>query len=266
MTVIPTAFIWKRAHSIAGLWLSAFLIQHLLVNSQAALFVGDDGEGFIRAANALESLPFLPILELLVLGVPILVHLVWGVQYLRTAKYNSASNDGTTPRMTAYPRNHAYTWQRITAWLLILGVLAHVVHMRFMERPEEIRINGDKIYRVQLKADEGLPTLASRLHVELSPDKEGEVIATAPDFGRAELLMVRETFKSPIMILLYTLFVLAACFHAFNGVWTFLIKWGVALNPRSQQLFRMLTTGLMIIVSFLGLAAVWGTYWVNLRQ
>ena len=82
----------------------------------------------------------------------------------------------------------------------------------------------------------------------------------APSFGIAELLMVRDTFKSPLMILLYTGLVLAACFHGFNGLWTFMISWGITLTARSQRLMRTLATGLMVLVTFLGLAAIWGTY------
>lgn len=36
---LPSAFIWRRAHSLTGLWLVLFLIEHLLTNSQAALFL-----------------------------------------------------------------------------------------------------------------------------------------------------------------------------------------------------------------------------------
>jgi len=79
------------------------------------------------------------------------------------------------------------------------------------------------------------------------------------------LLVVRETFKWPLMMVLYTIFVLSACFHAFNGLWTSLITWGVSLTERSQKMMRGLANTLMIVVAFLGLAAIWGTYWVNLR-
>ena len=101
--------------------------------------------------------------------------------------------------------------------------------------------------------------------MEKWPLKENEVVVVSPSFGMAELLMVREAFKRPVMILLYTGLVLAACFHAFNGLWTFMITWGVTLTSRSQQLMRTFATGLMVLVAFLGLAAIWGTYWINLR-
>jgi succinate dehydrogenase / fumarate reductase cytochrome b subunit len=45
-----------------------------------------------------------------------------------------------------------------------------------------------------------------------------------------------------------------------------MISWGITLTERSQCIMRKIATGLMVIITFLGLAAIWGTYWINLRQ
>lgn len=340
MTIAPTlpnAFIWRKLHSISGVFLVLYIIEHLLVNSQAALFIGQDGSGFIESVNSIHKLPYLQVIELLLLGVPIVIHMVYGIKYLRTSKINSMGGDGTTPYLPEYPRNRAYTWQRITSYILIFAIIAHVVHMRFIEYPTSARKGTDQFYMVRLKVDDGLYTLSNRLGVKLytktqiqqqkdellnpnaktgetndnvsrffssvkelfqTKKKNGadakpqallqsqqrrenrnwihalekrplgprEVIAVAPDFGTAELLMVRETFKMPVMLVLYTLFVLTTCFHAFNGLWTAMISWGVTLTDRSQRIMLRFTTFLMIIVAFMGLAAIWGTYWINLKQ
>lgn len=306
---IPQAFIWRRAHSLTGLWLVLFLMEHLLTNSQAALWIGDDGLGFVRAVNSLKGLPYLQAIEIFLLGVPFLIHGVWGVRYLMSAKYNSFSTDGSSPSLPQYPRNQAYTWQRITAWVLLIAIAAHVIHMRFLEYPTSARVNAQSYYMIRLDQDDGLLTLSKRLGFTLFDSQQfkveklrillqssvnaqqdpvaaqtaqeerawieamekwklndKQVIAVAPSFGIAELLMVRDAFKNPVMILLYTGLVLAACFHGFNGLWTFMISWGVTLSARSQQWMRAMATGLMVLVAFLGLAAIWGTYWINLRH
>ena len=54
---ISTSFIWRRVHSLTGFWLVLYLIIHLITNSQAALWIGDDGSGFVRLVNSLERLP-----------------------------------------------------------------------------------------------------------------------------------------------------------------------------------------------------------------
>jgi len=307
---MPSAFIWRRLHSLAGLWLVVYLILHLLTNSQAGLFIGDDGQGFIHGVNSIHELPYLPLIEILVLAVPILIHLIWGVKYALRANYNSIGGNGHTPYLPEFPRNRAYTWQRITSWLLVLGIIAHVIHMRVIEYPLSSQIGSEHVYAVRVHTDEGLYTLAERIgakiydkeqistlkqkndqadhssspsssHIEKQnqvqhqqwiamlekrPLGANEVIVEANNFGTVELLMVRDTFKMPIMLVLYTLLVLFACFHAFNGLWTLMITWGITLTQRSQRLMRYLCNTLMVIVAGMGLSAIWLTYWINLKQ
>jgi succinate dehydrogenase / fumarate reductase, cytochrome b subunit len=329
------AFIWRRIHSLMGLWLVLFLIEHLLTNSQAALWLGENGQGFVNMVNALHNLPYLEVIEITLLGVPLLIHMLWGIKYLFTSKFNSSRTDGSAPHLPL-GRNRAYTWQRITSWILLLGIIGHVTKFRFLEYPLKVHVDDETVYLVKVSMDAGLYTVADRLDVDLydaaaiqgeraeldASDHEkvfldaakriqrqeidlwtgpvpqeysdrkalllgsaqkyqakvtfvqalektqlsdGQVIACAPDFGTASLLAVRNTFKNPIYIGLYTIFVLAACFHACNGFWTFLITWGWILKIAAQRAWVTVSIVLMLILLFLGLAAVWGTYWINLR-
>ena len=134
----PSAFIKRRLHSVAGLFLTFFLVEHLFVNSQSALFWGESGRGFIRAANAIHDLPYLTIIELVFLLVPFLIHGYLGVVYLLEMAPTSFATAGNAPSLPQYPRNRAYTWQRITATLLVVGILAHVIHMRFVHYPDNV--------------------------------------------------------------------------------------------------------------------------------
>ncbi len=278
---LPGAFIWRRLHSLTGLWLVLYLILHLFTNSQAALPVGDYGKGFIKSVNDINQLPYLHVLEIILLLIPFAAHTLLGIQYLFTAKYNSGPSNGTTPSLPEYPRNHAYTWQRITSWILLVLITFHVIHMRFLEKPIAAEHGVDKYYITKIYQDPGVHTLADHLSIALyTPEQmkqkdvawindvsigslqKNQLVAVANNFAAAELLVVRETFKSPLMILLYTLLVLSACFHGFNGLWTFMISWGVTLSPPTQNKMRIVATSLMGLIAFLGLAAVWGTYWI----
>lgn len=328
---LPRPFIWRRLHSLLGLWIVLFLIEHLITNSQAALLIGHNGEGFIRAVNFIKNLPYLSIIEIVLLGVPILFHAVWGIRYLFTAKLNSLPSDGARPALTRYSRNHAYSWQRITSWILLVGIIAHVAFMRFYMYPVSVQTGKDVAFFVRISMDPGLYTVSERLgvilydketiqgmqehiesqtaslgeieheahNVQASPPpyiykkqiaelmaryqfledqqaylkglekrslSENQVIAEAPDFGTATLLIVRDSFKSIFKAILYTIFVLAAVFHAFNGLWTFMITWGLVLKMRSQSQAVNWCTGIMVLIGFLGIAAVWGTYFLNLRS
>jgi len=263
--LIPNDFIWKRLHSLAGLWLTLYIIVHLLTNSQAALFVGDDGRGFIHDVNFIHSLPYLPVIEIMILAVPIGIHAIWGIMYLMTGRSNSTPNSGNKPYLP-YGRNKAYTWQRITAWILLFGIAAHVIHMRFIEYPEITKEGRSTLFTIEVQDDPGLYSLQKRIAYGIKPGSEGKVFIQADNFGTVALLMLRDTFKSPLMIALYTIFTLTACFHAFNGLWTFMITWGITLSERSQKIWLHVCQGLMVLVAFMGLAAIFGTYWINLRQ
>lgn len=97
--MVPKSFIWRRLHSLMGLWLVLFLLEHLLTNSQAALWVGEDGRGFVKMVNSLHNLPYLQAIELGLLAVPFAIHMFWGVRYLMTSKANSYSTKEQNPHL-----------------------------------------------------------------------------------------------------------------------------------------------------------------------
>lgn len=305
------AFIWRRIHSLTGFWLVIFLLEHMTVNSQATLWIGDDGHGFVRLVNFLESLPFLQVVEVVLIGIPLLVHALWGIQRMREAKSNVVGSQKGP--VLPYSRNIAYTLQRLSSIVLLVGIVLHVVQMRFLDYPKEVIRENKQEYLVKISFDEGLYTLGHRLGAtfyskamvqeirkaherlwvgpEYFPEindhqgdiqnqqqyqkwvqdlssfdlKKDEVIAASYKPGTAMLLTVRDTFKSPWMAVFYTLFVLAAAFHAFNGLWTFLITWGWILSYRSQRAMLPVAWCGMALITFLGLMAIWGSYFLNLR-
>jgi len=246
--------------SLMGLWLVIYLIEHLLVNSQAALWLGSDGSAFVRLVNSLESLPYLHVVEVLLIGIPFAVHMVWGVHRALVAKTNSGSSDGCKAALH-YGRNRAFSWQRWTAWILLVGVIGHVVQMRFVSAPKEVEVEGKKMFVVQVSRDNELGSLAERLGVKLIENKQ-DISAYAETPGTGMLLMVREAFKSVPVAIGYTLFLAAAVFHAMNGFWTFLITWGAILSARSQRAMIPVSVIGMGMLLFFGLAAIWGSYWL----
>lgn len=331
VALLSRPFAMRRIHSLFGLWIVIFLIEHMLTNSQAALLIGENGEGFIRAVNFIKNLPYLHVIEIVLIGVPILYHMIWGIAYALTAKKNSFPSSQNKPVLTKFGRNHAYSWQRITSWILLVGIIAHVGYMRFYMYPISVDTGKDSAYFVRISMDPGLYTVSDRLNVKLynkqaieevkqhveSQDQElkmlssdfeklqespppylyqknidqlmnryqnledqkaylqglekrkisgNEVIAEANNFGTATLLIVRDSFKSIFKSILYTIFVLAAVFHAFNGLWTFMITWGIILKTRTQSRAVNWCITIMVIVGFLGLASIWGTYYLNLRN
>jgi succinate dehydrogenase / fumarate reductase cytochrome b subunit len=224
-----------------------------------ALWWGVQGQGFVRMVNALHNLPYLQAVELTLLGIPLLIHLVWGVQYALSGKGNYVKGDGSTPSIKT-ARNLAYSWQRITSWILLILLTAHIVKFRFLEYPKTVEWDKKSYYAVTVTPDAELPALAEKFGVLLQPMNPAETVRVlAPEFGTATLLSVRDTFKSRVYQALYTLFVLAACFHAFNGFWTFLLTWGWILKKSAQRAWSFVSLCIMALFVFFGLAAIWGS-------
>jgi succinate dehydrogenase / fumarate reductase cytochrome b subunit len=54
----------------------------------------------------------------------------------------------------------------------------------------------------------------------------------------------------------YAIGVLCAVFHFANGIWTFLISWGVTISPRSQMISGRACLILGVLLAFLGLGSL----------
>ena len=57
----------------------------------------------------------------------------------------------------------------------------------------------------------------------------------------------------PIFIF-YVIGVIATAFHLGNGLWTFLITWGITVGQRSQRISQVITTGISLLISVIGIA------------
>lgn len=68
--------------------------------------------------------------------------------------------------------------------------------------------------------------------------------------------MMANILSDPFMLVFYAIGVVAAVFHLSNGIWSFLVHWGITVGPRSQRFATYLTMGIFVIFSFIGLRAL----------
>lgn len=66
--------------------------------------------------------------------------------------------------------------------------------------------------------------------------------------------------SQPVYAIVYALGVVAASFHWANGLWAFLITWGITSGRRAQQVSAKLCLGLGVGVCLLGINALLGFY------
>jgi succinate dehydrogenase / fumarate reductase cytochrome b subunit len=117
-----------------------------------------------------------------------------------------------------YPRNWFYLIQRITGFILFLFITFHVLNFRFGMIP-------------------GLNTRS---------------VATHP--GEAFNIVSAEFHIVPIFII-YLIGITATVWHLANGVWLFLVDWGIAIGERAQRLTGYACIGFGIVLLLVGINA-----------
>lgn len=68
--------------------------------------------------------------------------------------------------------------------------------------------------------------------------------------------MMANILDNPFMLAFYMAGVLAATFHLSNGLWSFLVTWGLAQSPRSQQIVTYVTIAVFLVLSVIGVQAL----------
>jgi len=117
-----------------------------------------------------------------------------------------------------YPRNWFYLIQRITGLILFLFIAFHVMNFRFGLVP-------------------GLNTIS----VAHRPDLAFDIVS-------------REFRMIPIFIV-YVIGITATVWHLANGIWLFLVDWGIAIGERAQRLTGYACIGFGVLMLLVGLNA-----------
>ncbi|SHG80240.1 succinate dehydrogenase cytochrome b558 subunit [Ornithinibacillus halophilus] len=186
----------RRLHSLLGVVpIGLFLLNHLVVNHFAVY--GE--ESFNKAASFMHNLPFVIMLEIFVIYLPLIFHAVLGVYIAFTAKNN-------VKRYSLF-RNWMFFLQRITGLITLVFIAWHVWETRV-----QVGLgNADLDYSLM----EGILT-------------------------------------NPAMFWFYIIGVISAVFHFSNGLWGFLVSWGIAQTPRSQKIVTYATLVVFLVVSYIG--------------
>ena len=112
-------FVLTRLHSLAGLIpLGLFLIQHLMGNALAIL----GSEKYDEHIQFMLNLPFLLLLEIGFIAIPLLFHAICGIYLSFISKPNA--------HVYKYRRNISFLLQRVTGIITFIFVIYHVWSLR----------------------------------------------------------------------------------------------------------------------------------------
>ena len=134
-------FLLRKLHQLTGIVpLGVFFLVHMFTNSKAM-----NGEAsFVKAVEEIHGLPFLLLLEIFGIFLPLLFHSVYGVIISAEARNNVLSY--------SYGRNWFYLFQRITGIYLFVFLLFHILNFRFGLIPglnlTPIAGNADKAFAI----------------------------------------------------------------------------------------------------------------------
>jgi succinate dehydrogenase / fumarate reductase cytochrome b subunit len=67
---------------------------------------------------------------------------------------------------------------------------------------------------------------------------------------------MHEIATNPLYYWLYIFGIIAAVFHFANGLWSFLISWGITVGPRAQRFSSVVMMGLFLVMSTLFILAL----------
>ncbi len=67
---------------------------------------------------------------------------------------------------------------------------------------------------------------------------------------------MNEILSNNLTFALYVIGVIAAVFHFSNGMWSFLVSWGITVGPRAQAVSTWVWAVVFVVVSYIGVRAL----------
>ncbi|MEQ9617273.1 MAG: hypothetical protein RLN60_04485 [Phycisphaerales bacterium] len=224
-------YLLRRLHSLTGIVpVGVFLISHLTTNSSIVWGMINSGKygdvhagaaEFQHEVNFIHALPFLILIEIFGLWLPIAFHSVLGFYYATTGKSNLPRYD--------YQANWRYTLQRISGYVGILFIFYHVATLRW---GWSFLVPGG----TEWSAEAAASTMAMALQ------------GSAEGFTTAGLFVA----------IFYMLGVSLLVFHFANGLWTAAITWGVTVTAKAQKRWGVMCAGFGVALMGAAWSAVIG--------
>ena len=204
---LSRTFILRKLHQLTGIMpLGFFLLEHFYTNSKAL----NGPAAFNSAVIDLQAIPYILLIEIGGIFIPLIYHAVYGLVITVEARPNNL--------YYPYARNWFYTIQRVTGMILFFFIIFHVLNFRFGLFP-------------------GLNPLSVARH----PDQAFEIVS-------------REFRVIPIFIV-YVIGITATVWHLANGIWLFLVDWGITIGERSQKIAGYACLGFGAVLLAVGINA-----------
>ncbi len=133
-------------------------------------------------------------------------------------------------------------------WLPLLYHGVYGMYIAFQAKPNNNRFRNERNLRYLLQRISGVLVFAFVIwHVY-----ETRVQVALGNVTHEELGGVMHGIVThPVYFILYLIGVISAAFHFANGLWSFLVSWGITVGPRAQRVSSNICMGLFVIVAIL---------------
>jgi succinate dehydrogenase / fumarate reductase cytochrome b subunit len=204
---LSRTFVLRKLHQLSGIMpLGIFLLEHFYTNSKAI----NGAAAFNDAVKDLQSIPYILLVEIGGIFIPLIYHAVYGLVITIEARPNNLAYP--------YPRNWFYLIQRITGMILFFFIAFHVLNFRF----------------------------------GLIPGLNDVSVAHEP--GRAFEIVSKE-FHMVSIFLVYMVGITATVWHLANGIWLFMVDWGITIGERAQRLTGYACIAFGVVLLLVGINA-----------
>lgn len=134
-------FLLRKLHQITGIVpLGVFFFVHMFTNSKAM----NGGASFNKAVKEIHDIPYLLLIEIFGIFLPLLFHSIYGMIISTESKPNALNY--------SYGRNWFYVFQRVTGIFLFVFILFHILNLRFGIVPglnmTPVAGNADQAYAI----------------------------------------------------------------------------------------------------------------------
>lgn len=211
-------FLLRRLHSLTGIIpIGVFLIEHLLTNSMAAY---GGPEKFNEDVHFLHGLPYLALLEIFGIFLPLAFHALYGIRIAMTAKHNVVQYP--------YMENRRFFMQRMTGYIAFVFVIIHLAKFRFAHWFG------------------GIPFLDPSIPDKFEITRRGLMSWHA--FGTV--------VPAAVTLTLYVVGLAAAVYHFANGIFTFCITWGITVGEKAQKRMSLVSLFVGVVLFAWGVSSL----------
>lgn len=215
---ISRHFLLRKLHQLTGILpLGVFLLEHFYTNSKAM------GGGVDPMGNPIPGSQLFNEAVADLQSIPYIIFVeVLGIflPLIYHAVYGLIITYEGRPNVGSYDygRNWMYFFQRVTGVILFLFITFHVLNFRFGMIP-------------------GLNTISVAEHPEMA------------------FKIVSGEFKIWWIMFIYIIGIVSTTFHFANGLWLFLVDWGITIGQRAQRLSGYLCAALGVALTVVGINA-----------